>query len=75
MLGARGYRHSRSGFWYERAARKAFTDQYVRHHNVDQLEADLAQDTEGRPRVYSDRALAPDVAREIERIFAAAGDA
>lgn len=54
LLDARGYRHTGSGFWFDRAAWKAFTDEYVRHHEVGQLEADLTEDTRGHLKLYSD---------------------
>lgn len=69
LLDARGYRHTGSGFWFDRAAWKAFTDEYVRHHEVGQLEADLTEDTRGHLKLYSDWPLTAEAQREIDQLM------
>jgi hypothetical protein len=69
LLDARGYRHTGSGFWFDRTARKAFTDEYVRHHEVGQLEADLTEDTRGTLKLYSDWPITAEAQREIDRLM------
>lgn len=69
LLDARGYRHSDSGFWFDRAALKVFTDEYARHHEAGQIEADLAENGSDRVKVYSDWPLVPEAQRELDRLF------
>jgi len=69
LLDARGCRHSDSGFWYDQAARKVFTDDYVRHHELGQIEADLAENVSDRVKVYADWPLGRKVQSEVDRLF------
>lgn len=69
LLDARGYRHSDSGFWYDQATLKVFTDDYVRHHEAGQIEADLAEKVTEQVKVYSDWPLGRQAQDEVDRLF------
>ena len=69
VLRGRGYRHTDTGLWFDPAARKVFTDEYLWRRDATSLHADLAEEVRGRLKVYSSWPLAPDAVREVERIL------